>query len=332
MCVSARVYEDVSGRIPEEFEDGGEQRLKNIDRPVRVFRLRGDGTGATADATVPPSEPTATPALRKIGILGVTPRPIDSELIRALAAYGHVDGQTIDIAYRWCEGDYERYPALLREMLELPVELIIAHATPAVRAAKAATSTVPIVMVEIGDPVAYGIVSSLMRPGGNVTGMSNGLHEYAPRGLRLFKDIVPAAARVALLFPALAPRFFGASRAWLRSMESVALTLGMTPTTYYADTDDEIREVFAAMEGRADVVAVVPDQGMLLHRRVIVSVGLERKIPVICPQPEFVLDGALLSFAPDARRSIGASPTMSTPSSKVRSQATCRSRSRARAG
>jgi len=187
-------------------------------------------------------------------------------------------------------------------------------------------------MVEIGDPVAYGIVSSLMRPGGNVTGMSNGLHEYAPRGLRLFKDIVPAAARVALLFPALAPRFFGASRAWLRSMESVALTLGMTPTTYYADTDDEIREVFAAMEGRADVVAVVPDQGMLLHRRVIVSVGLERKIPVICPQPEFVLDGALLSFAPDARRSIGASPTMSTPSSKVRSQATCRSRSRARAG
>ena len=235
---------------------------------------------------MPPSEPTATPALRKIGILGVTPRPIDSELIRALAAYGHVDGQTIDIAYRWCEGDYERYPALLREVLELPVELIIAHATPAVRAAKAATSTVPIVMVEIGDPVAYGIVPSLMRPDGNVTGMSNGLHEYAPRGLRLFKDIVPAAARVALLFPALAPRFFGASRAWLRSMESVALTLRMTPTTYYANTDNELREVFAAMEGRTDVVAVVPDQGMLLHRRVIVSVGLERKIPVICPQPE----------------------------------------------
>src|SRR6516164_1595659 len=100
LCVSARVYEDVSGRIPEAFEDCGEQRLKNIDRPVRVFRLRGAGTGAAADATVPPSGPTATPALRKIGILGVTPRPIDSELIRALAAYGHVDGQTIEIAYR----------------------------------------------------------------------------------------------------------------------------------------------------------------------------------------------------------------------------------------
>jgi adenylate cyclase len=98
--LSARVYEDVSGRIPDEFEDGGEQQLKNIDRPVRVFRLRDAGTGATADATVPPSRPTATPALRKIGILGVTPRPIDSELIRALAAYGHVDGQTIEIAYR----------------------------------------------------------------------------------------------------------------------------------------------------------------------------------------------------------------------------------------
>jgi class 3 adenylate cyclase/ABC-type uncharacterized transport system substrate-binding protein len=296
LCVSARVYEDVSGRIAEEFDNGGEQRLKNIDRPVRVFRLRGGGTKVTADAEAPPSRPAAALGLRKIGILGVAPRPINSEFIRALAAYGHVDGQTIGIAYRWCEGDYERYPTLVRELLDLPVELIFAHTTQAVRAAKGATSTVPIVMIEIGDPVAYGIVPSLMRPGGNVTGMSNGLHEYAPRGVRLFKEMAPNAARVALLAP---PRPTPGMRAWLRSMESVALTLDMTPTAYYANTDDEVRAAFAAMEGRADVVAVVPDQGLLLRRRVIVSEGLDRKIPVICPQPEFVLDGALLSIDPD---------------------------------
>jgi putative ABC transport system substrate-binding protein len=296
LCVSARVYEDVSGRIADEFDDGGEQRLKNIDRPVRIFRLRGAGTAAMADAEAASAQPAATPGLRKIGVLGVAARPINNEFIRALAAYGLVDGQTIDVAYRWCEGDYERLPALVRELLDLPVELIFAHTTQAVRAAKAATSTVPIVMVEVGDPVAYGIVPSLTRPGGNVTGMSNGLHEYAPRGLRLFKDIVPNAARVALLSP---PRPTPGMRAWLRSMESVALALEMTPTAYYANTDDEIRGAFAAMDGRADVVVVVPEQGLLLRRRVIISEGLDRKIPVICPQPEYVFDGALLSIGPD---------------------------------
>src|SRR5262249_12101807 len=159
--------EDVSGRIADEFDDCGEQRLKNIDRPVRVFRLRGAGTAATADAETAPFQPAATPGLRKIGVLGVASRPINNEFIRALAAYRHVDGQTIDIAYRWCEGDYERCPALVRELLDLPVELIFAHTTQAVRAVKAATSTLPIVMVEVGDPVAYGIVPSLTRPGGN---------------------------------------------------------------------------------------------------------------------------------------------------------------------
>jgi len=128
--------------------------------------------------------------------------------------------------------------------------------------------------------------------------MSNGLHEYAPRGLRLFKDIAPTAERVALLVPTFSPRFL-AAQGWLKSMEAVVHALDMRPTTHYASTEGEIRGAFAAMEGRVDVVVVVPDHSLLLHRRVIVGGGLERMIPVICPQPEFVLDGALLSVDPD---------------------------------
>lgn len=288
VCVSARVNEDVSGRIAEEFDDGGEQRLKNIDRPVRVYRLRGTGEA-------PRTRSTEAAGLRKIGVLGVNARPIHSEFIRALAAYGHVDGHTIDIAYRWCEGDYERYPALLRELLDLPVDLIFAHATPAVLAAKAATSTVPIVMVEIGDPVAYGIVPSLMRPGGNVTGMSNALHENAPRSLRLFKDIVPGATRAVLLTPTWTPHVAG-GRGWFKSMEAAAQLLEMNVTTYYASSDDEIRAAFVAMSGRADVVVPSPDQGMLLKRALIVGDAMAQGLPVLAQHPEFVLDGALLSI------------------------------------
>jgi hypothetical protein len=116
ICVSARVHEDAAGRISAEFADGGKQRLKNIDRPVRVYRLQSP----TAEAE---RAGKAEPDLRHIGFVGVTRRSWYDELRRGLAAYGHVDGQTIRIHYRWSEGDLSRFPDLVKELLELPVEL-----------------------------------------------------------------------------------------------------------------------------------------------------------------------------------------------------------------
>jgi len=245
ICVSGRVYDDAPGRIDAEFEDLGEQRLKNINRAVRVYKVR-----ARVEAAAPGQSPSgfgvpvpgdqgvrselfdwlsshelskyypvfvahdvdlptlheltekdletleipmgarrrllasfvgrqtlsaesgsplasSTQILRKIGYLGVGPRPDHDEFRRSLGVYGYIDGKTLGVEYRWCDGVYQRYPALLKELIEQRVELIVADATPAVAAAKEATSTTPIVMVGVGDPIGYGIVPSLMRPGGN---------------------------------------------------------------------------------------------------------------------------------------------------------------------
>lgn len=157
------------------------------------------------------------------------------------------------------------------------------------------TSTIPIVFVEVGDPVGYGIVPSLARPGGNVTGLSNNLYEYAPRSLRLFKDIVPGASRVGILCPA---HNTGADE-WIKSMEAVSQALDMIPRTYRANTADELRRVLPGIDARTDVLAAAPDHSYLLHRATIISAAMSLKIPVVCQQPEYVLDGALLSLDPN---------------------------------
>jgi len=287
VCISARVYEDVAGRIEVEFTDSGEQRLKNIDRPVRVYRLL---TGAAR------TEPTALvePGLRHIGFLGSTWRPPCDELRRALIAYGHIDGQTIRIHYRWNDGDQTQLPKLVKELVDMPVELIIATGTPPVQAAKLTTSTIPIVMIEVGDPVAYGIVPSLMRPDSNVTGLSNNLHEYAPRSVRLFKEIMPEASRLAILAPTLGP----VADAWVKSVEGAAQALAMVPRVHHASNPGDLRRVFAGIDRQTEVLVLAPPHGML-DPATVFAATMELQIPVICQWPEYLHDGALLSFFPD---------------------------------
>jgi class 3 adenylate cyclase/ABC-type uncharacterized transport system substrate-binding protein len=299
ICLSARAHEDVIGRIDAAFDDIGEQDLKNINRSVRAYRLRLDGTPAAplpgeAPSPRPFSRPSAEPELRQIGYVGVTSRPVTEEFRRALAAYGYIDGQTIRIHYRWSGDDYSKYPNLLRELIQLPVDLLVADATPAVAAAKRATTTIPIVMVGVGDPVAYGIVPSLMNPGGNITGVSGGQHDYLPRSLRLVREIMPRASRVAILSPAANPGTHGA----VKSLEDTAHALDMIPRAYHA-TVDELPSVLAAVDPRTDILVVLPDHGFAVNRSVIIESATAAKIPVLCPRPEYVPDGALISLGPN---------------------------------
>jgi class 3 adenylate cyclase/ABC-type uncharacterized transport system substrate-binding protein len=293
ICVSARVHEDCAGRINVEFEDRGDQTLKNISRPMHVYRIHL-GTTAARSQAVPLK---ISPALRNIGYVGVGLRPLIEDFRRALAAYGHVDGETIKLHYRWSEGVYSRYPGLLRELIELPVELIVADATPAVAAAKAATADIPIVMVGVGDPIAYGIVPSLMRPGGNITGMSGGLYTYLPRTLRLVKEIIPEAMRVGIL----APTTFdhpGVAPA-VKSLEDAAHTLDMIPRAIHATTAEELRAALAGIDRRTDVLAVIPDHAFVLNRALILASAAAARCPVLCPSPEYVPDGGLISLGPN---------------------------------
>jgi putative ABC transport system substrate-binding protein len=269
-----------------------------------VYRLR------TPKAQTEPAA-KAEPNLRHIGFVGVTRRAWYDELRRSLAAYGYVDGQTTRIRYRWSEGDLSRYPDLVKELLDLPVELIVATGTPPVAAEKQMTSTIPIIFVEVGDPVGYGIVPSLARPGGNMTGQSNNLYEYAPRSLRLFKDIVPEASASASCVPRITR---GAG--WIKSMEAVSQALDMVPRVYHANTADELRLVLPGIDARTDVLVApsgddhlgrhgiedpggLPAAGIRIGRRAAVVRSEPRgAVPAACPLCRRGSQGALPSDLP----------------------------------
>ena len=135
----------------------------------------------------------------------------------------------------------------------------------------------------------------MTRPGGNVTGLSNNLYEYGPRCLRLFKEIMPGASRLAILAPTIGPP----AEAWVKSVEVVSLALEMVPKVYYAGNADDLRRVLAGIDPRSDVLFAAPPFGLVPQRTAIIAAAMELKIPVISQQPEFVLDGALLSFDPN---------------------------------
>ena len=309
--VSVRVHEDVAGKIEEGFEDLGERSLKNMTRPVRVYRVRGTAEAVEparelrAVATAPPSPSIHAPTisvqysaqtLRQIGYLGVEPRTGIEEFKRRLAASGHVEGKTVQVHYRWSNGIYAKYPGLVQELTALGVEVIVAVATPAVQAAKQGARTIPIVMVGVGDPVGYGIVPSLMRPAGNITGVSNGLHESGPRGIRLLKEIIPEMIRVVVLAPASGPGVNPAVKSW----EEVVHALGMIPRTYNVASSEEVRALLAGLDQRScDALAVVPDHGLMLSRSIIIAATLALKIPLFCAAQEYVRDGGLMSLTPD---------------------------------
>lgn len=304
ICVSARVYEDVAGRIDVSFEDIGEQSLKNINRLVRVYRIRGGRPALDdrEDTRLPKPAGTATVSirntLRSIGYLATGPMPGYDEFRRALAAYGHIDGETVTIHARWSEGVHARFPDLARELIALGVDVILAAAAPAVVAAKQATRTIPIVMVEIGDPIGYGIVSSLMRPIGNVTGMSNAMHEFMPRGMRLLKEIVPDAVHVVVLAPHSNPGV----NVMIKSVEEVAHALGTVPRIYNGSTADDLRAIVGGLDRRhCDAIVVFPDHGLAVNRSVILAAAADLRVPVICALADYARDGALLSVGPDRR-------------------------------
>jgi putative ABC transport system substrate-binding protein len=133
----------------------------------------------------------------RIGYLAESHRPNDNVFREALRKLGYVEGRNLRIVYRW--GESGNYGPLAEDLVRLNVDLIVAVASPATRAAKDATNTIPIVIVDVGDPVAYGFVASLARPGGNITGMSSQLLEIGPKGLQFIRELIPTAAKLAIL-------------------------------------------------------------------------------------------------------------------------------------
>jgi putative ABC transport system substrate-binding protein len=217
----------------------------------------------------------------------------------ALRQRGYIEGQNIAIEYRYSEGKSERYPELLAELVRLKVDIIVAAGGAApVRAAKKATKTIPIVMVGGGnDPVEAGLIESLARPGGNVTGITLLSGELSGKRLEVFKEAVPKLARVAVLYN---PAILSSAHELKESLPVAARALGLTVRSWEVRTAGGFDKVFAALEKeRMDGLYVSGSPLMYANGKRIVGFALKSRLPSMYQNREAVDAGGLLSYGAD---------------------------------
>ena len=226
----------------------------------------------------------------RIGVLvPANPEPFWSEFRAALREHGYIEGQNIAFEFRSAEGKPERLRGLADEFVRLKVDAIVAHQTPAVIAARQATTEIPIVMAGAGDPIGTGLISSLVRPGGNITGLSATSAETGAKTLELIREVLPSTRRVAVL--ANAPDPF--SRVLVEQIENGGRTLGIAIQPIRVRGADEFNAAFAAMVNeRADAVIV---QGSM-PRKPAIDLALKHRLPLIGVNP-FAREGGLMSYS-----------------------------------
>jgi putative ABC transport system substrate-binding protein len=217
---------------------------------------------------------------------------------KGLSETGYSEGRNVAFEYRYADGQYDRLPALAADLVSRQVSVIVATAgTPTIRAAKAATSSIPIVFVIGGDPVTFGIVASLNRPGGNITGMTLAGSETVAKRLGVMLELVPAAADIAVLANPKNP----ISEAQLTELRQVARKLDRHLVVLNASTDSDFAAVSTAIDqGKVDALFVAADPFFDDRRKQIVSLAARHRIPACYTRRDFVVDGGLISYGPDA--------------------------------
>ena len=215
---------------------------------------------------------------------------------QGLRDLGYVEGQNIILEPRFAEGHNERLPKLAADLVQIKVDVIVTAATPASRAAKAATSTIPIVFVAVGDPVKAGLVATLARPGGNVTGLSLLTSDLSGKRLSLLMETVPKISRVGILMNPDNP----ISAIFLEETKLAARQLGAELQPLDARSPKEIEQAFAGAAGqRVDAIIVFDDPVLWSYRAQIVALTAARKIPAVYGYRDFVDGGGLMSYGPD---------------------------------
>ncbi len=217
---------------------------------------------------------------------------------QGLHELGYVEGQNIVIEYRFAEGRPERLPALAAELVRLKVDVIVATSPPAPEAAKQGTSTIPIVVAATGDPVAEGLVASIARPGGNITGLASMSPEVVGKQLELLKEVAPKVSRVAVLQN---PSSHGHPPI-LRQAEGPARALGVQLHILQARTPAEIDAAFAAMRGqRAGGVLVLRDPLFIAQRTQIAALAAKSRLPAVYGNREYAEAGGLMAYGASGR-------------------------------
>jgi len=238
--------------------------------------------------------------IARIGFLGVTSPSLPVSVIRVealrtgLRDLGYVEGKNLTIEFRWAEGRHERLPELAAQLVRLKVDVIVAQGTPGANAAKQATATIPIVMPVVADPVATGLVASLVRPGGNVTGLTWFSHEVSAKRLGLLRDAVPRTKRVAVLINP----DNSSNAPILQAMELAARQLKLEIQPFEARGANELESAFATMAARrVDAVTIIDDAMLIANAKAIANLAAKKRFPLIGFN-EVAEAGGLMAYGP----------------------------------
>jgi putative tryptophan/tyrosine transport system substrate-binding protein len=250
------------------------------------------------------------PVMPVVGFLGGGSPDTDVNDVRALrqglSETGYVEGKNVAIEYRWAEGQYDRFPALAADLVHRQVSAIVSFGgTPAALAAKAATSTIPILFSIGADPVEYGLVASLNRPGGNLTGATSLNVEVEPKRFELLHELVPTAAVMALLVNPASPF----AEAQSRDAQAAARTLGLQLHVLHASTESEIDAAFATVvQLRAGALVIGGDVFFNRRPEQLAALTVRHAVPTIFQYREFAAAGGLMSYGSspsDQNRAVG---------------------------
>jgi len=256
--------------------------------------IRGLSTLAVSAPIAAYSQTLAKAA--RVGLLMTTTPVAASHIVVAFAdglrALGYIEGKNLVLEYRWAEGRPERLDELVADLVQQHVDVIVASSQAAALAAKRATMTIPIVMVNATDPVEAALVSSLARPGGNVTGLSQQLTpEICAKQLQLLKEVLTKAVRVAVLRSS-------ATTVALRDYEAAGRTLELQVKIVNVRDRDDLKRAFATMaRERVDALVVPADPFLFTERLRVVEGAREHRLPAMCATREFVEAGALMSYS-----------------------------------
>jgi ABC-type uncharacterized transport system substrate-binding protein len=235
----------------------------------------------------------------RIGFLGNSTAALEENLVepfrRGLRDLGYVEGRNILIEYRWAEGNYDRFPALIGELVAQKVEIIVTAGTPASLAVKKAAPSIPLVMAAAGDPIGTGLIESLAHPGGNITGLSGMVMDLEAKRLELLREVIPKLSHVAVFWNPTSPLQVNSEKevqAAARALKMKVLSLGVQAPEQFDNAFGTIRRE------RPHALMVMPDRLFLHNRARIMEFATKQHLPGVYAYVELVEAGGLMSYGP----------------------------------
>jgi putative tryptophan/tyrosine transport system substrate-binding protein len=239
------------------------------------------------------------PKLPTIGFLGAAnasfERASADAFVQRLRELGWIENRTVAIEYRWAEGRDERFAQIAAEFVRLKVDVILTYGTPSILAVKKATAVIPIVFAAAGDPVGTGLVASLARPAGNITGLSIQQTDLASKRLEMLREVLPSLRTVAILFDVGSPN----AVLEMGEAQAAARTLGLGVVASEVRRAEDIAPAFDAFKGRADALYVCPNPLLTTNRIRINTLALGVRLPTIHGFREYTVAGGLMSYGPN---------------------------------